>query len=100
MKRFAPKILAGVITGNRLPKHLGIAYGRHIFQLFHVPKTTRKDRKLWLRDLPLSITELDYNYGFDAPLRAYVDECNRVGIPHSERVADIVPAAQVDTIGD
>jgi hypothetical protein len=70
------KIQAFVITGKHLPKHIGKAYGRHIFRRLHVGPV---GNALWLRDLPTSIFDLDREYGFTDALQAYHAECGRTG---------------------
>lgn len=82
-----PKILAGIITGTNPPRHLLIAYGRHIFRLFHVAGYATKHKGgLWMRDIPLSICELASEWRRTEAYDAYWAECNYFGIPSSERI--------------
>lgn len=78
------KLNNGVLRGKVMPAHIGRAYGRYIFRLLHTTKSPRT--KLFLLDLPLSLSQLGYEYGICEPARAYTQECDRVGIPALERV--------------
>lgn len=71
------------LRGTEFPKHLQVAYGRHIFRLLH----GNSDRPgLWLRDLPLSLDSLVREFGFIHAGNAYQAECNRAGVPMESRV--------------
>lgn len=67
------KILAGVITGTVVPRHIQVAYGRHVYRLLHVGFNSSRP-SLYMRDLPMSLWELDYN-GYPHALMAYRAEC-------------------------
>ena len=70
------KVIAGVITGRLIPRHLQIAYGRHIFALLHLTHAERANRPhLFLRDAPLSVWEHPF------ALESYHAECRRTGRP-------------------
>lgn len=71
------KLRDKIHTGREMPGYLQVAWGRHVFRLCH----GGRDCGLWLRDLPLNLHDLKREYGFDGALRAYREECARVGIP-------------------
>lgn len=79
-------VQSGIVRGTNPPDYLLTAYGRSVFRLLHVPAERRKGRDVYLRDLPLSIVQLAALWRGEA-LLAYRAECDRVGIPESERVA-------------
>ena len=70
------KLKDKVLVGRTMPRHIGIAYGRHIFRLAH----GGRDCGLWLRDLPLNMADLASELGIHWPLKAYFAECKRAGI--------------------
>lgn len=66
-----------ILTGTEMPRHIQIAWGRHIFRLLHLGNETRR---LWLRDLPIALTQLGREYGFTHCYRAYLSECERAHV--------------------
>lgn len=77
----------GIIKGENPPKHLLVAFGRRVFRMFHDPEFDQRKPGIYLRDLPLSMVELERQFGIGEPLEAYIAECDRVGLPRSQRVA-------------
>lgn len=72
---FHMKLTNKVLVGQEMPRHIQVAYGRHIFALAH----RGRNCGLWLRDLPTSMFDLWREYGFREPLLEYYRECKRTG---------------------
>lgn len=75
VRRPAAKLTDHILVGREMPRHIQIAYGRHIFALAH----RGRNCGLWFRDLPLSMFDLWHDYGFKEPLMEYYRECRRTG---------------------
>lgn len=80
------KVISGIIKGGNPPSHLLKAYGRHIFRLMHISGSWNRKPGLYLRDLPLSIMDLNHDYHRPEAWEAYLAECDRAGIAQSERI--------------
>lgn len=62
-----------ILIGKYMPRHIQIAFGRHIFRLLHGGRNCG----LWLRDLPLNLHDLAREYGFRYAYDEYLHECIR-----------------------
>jgi len=62
-----------VLFGREFPDHLQVAFGRHIARLLCAEDVNAVRCKVWLRDLPLSVLDLD-SMGYASVLPAYRDE--------------------------
>lgn len=67
-----------ILKGEKMPKHIQIAYGRYIFKLMHAEEKHRV--AIWPRDLPLNLSDLASCYKFSHALTAYRAECQRSGM--------------------
>lgn len=79
--------MAPVWNGREMPRHIQIAYGRHIFRLMHGTPEQNKRRGIWLRDLPLNLSDLAREYGYFDAVSAYHAECDRIKLNYDYRYA-------------
>jgi hypothetical protein len=75
-----------VLFGREMPRHLQIAWGRHVARL----ECGARDCGLWLRDLPLSVHELA-RLGFNAAVTAAREEMTARGVPVSAWPSHFLP---------
>lgn len=69
-----------ILAGQEFPPHLQIAYGRYIFRLMHLTKSSHRINGIWLRDLPLNLIDLAREYGYHHALTAFNIERRNIGM--------------------